>query len=69
MADFSQERQSQDKNARPNYNTTKNIKQINANQAKAKGFRNIHNDNNKHMTAGVAVLLERKTKILQDKEY
>lgn len=36
---------------------------------KQKGFRNIHHGNNKHKTAGVAALLERKTKILQDKEY
>lgn len=59
MADFSQ-RYSQDKNARSNYNTTKDIKQIHANQAKAKGFRNIHHGNNKPKTAGVAALLGRK---------
>lgn len=43
------------------------IKRINANQVKAKGFRNTHHANNKHKTTGVAALIERKTKILQDK--
>lgn len=57
MADVSYERYYQDKNARLNCNTTKDIVQINANQMKAKVFRNIYHTNTKHKTAGGATLI------------
>lgn len=35
----------------------------------SKKWKNMYHANTKHTKAGVAILIERKTKILQDKEY